>query len=269
MKKLVSTIVLLAGAATVYSQGVVNYSDYNGTQQGFNIHIWSPNPAAPTVEQTGNSSTLFTTSTLTGDAPSGTMNSYGGVRIGGAGSGASAAGGVPGTAASGYANGDNFNVELYAGAGTLTTFSSLSPVAASLAQLPDVNDGASYSGLYFNPGSGTLHLTGTGTGGQAPTVAIGSPVTFAFAAWYNGGSTATSLATAIADGYPYGISPLGTENAGGGTGNPPFLPGAGDSLTTAGGITSFSLVTATPEPSTIALGVVGASAFLMRLRRKV
>jgi len=28
------------------------------------------------------------------------------------------------------------------------------------------------------------------------------------------------------------------------------------------------LAAATPEPSTIALGVVGASAFLMRLRRK-
>jgi hypothetical protein len=32
-------------------------------------------------------------------------------------------------------------------------------------------------------------------------------------------------------------------------------------------MTSFSLAV-TPEPSTIALGVIGASAFLLRLRRK-
>jgi hypothetical protein len=40
-------------------------------------------------------------------------------------------------------------------------------------------------------------------------------------------------------------------------------------ITPALGLTSFSLATTVPEPSTIALGIVGASAFLMRLRRKV
>jgi len=269
MKKFVTTMALLAGAVSVYSQGQVNYTDYNpGATTGFNIHIWSPNPAAPGVEQTGNSSTAFSGSALAGDAPAGTMNSYGGVRIGGSGSGA-AAQATPGTAASGYANGDNFDVELYAGAGTLTSFASLTPVSSTLTTLADGSFGASYAGLYFNSGSGTLKLNGTGTGGQAPTVAGGSAATFALAAWYNGGGTVNSLATAIADSYPYGVSPLGSENVGGGTGNPPFLPGLGDTATTSGGITSFSLVTATPEPSTIALGVVGASAFLMRLRRKV
>jgi len=268
MKKLVTTIALLAGATAVYSQGVVSYLDYNPGANGFNIHIWSPNPANPTVEQTGNSSTAFSGSALTGDSPVGTMNSYGGVRIGGSGT-AAAAQATPGTAAAGYANGDNFDVEIYAGAGALTSFASLTPVASTLTPIADGNDGAGYAGLYLGAGSGKLTLNGTGTGGQAPTVAGGSAATFAIAAWYNGGGTVNSLATAIADGYPYGVSPLGTENVGGGTGQPPFLPGLGDTSTASGGITSFSLVTATPEPSTIALGVVGASAFLMRLRRKV
>src|SRR5580658_2580910 len=116
MKKFVTTIVLLAGAASVYSQGQVNYSDYNpGATTGFNIHIWSPQSATPSVENTGNSTTPFAANGgagLAGDAPTGTSNpGYTGSLIGGSGTGASPT--------LDYTDGDSFNVELYAGAGTI------------------------------------------------------------------------------------------------------------------------------------------------------
>jgi len=273
MKKFVTTIVLLAGAASVYSQGQVNYSDYNpetvtgGVTSGFNIHVWSPQSANSAQETTGNSTTPFVAnggSGLAGDAPTGSSNpGFTGVMIGGAGTGLSAT--------LNYANGDDFDVELYAGAGTLASFSQLSPIPATLTTLADGSFGANYAGLYFPAGSGLLKLGGSGGTPGAPTVAGGSAVTLGIAAWFNGGGTYTTLLAAqgaTPGTAPYGWSPVGTENVGGGTGQPPFLPGLGDTATSAGGITSFSLVTPTPEPSTIALGVIGASAFLMRLRRK-
>jgi hypothetical protein len=263
MKKIVTTIVLLAGAASVYSQGQINYSDYTpGATAGFVIHIWSPQLATPGVETTGNSTTPFANSGagLAGDAPTGTSNpGYTGQMIGGSGSGASAT--------LNYANGDSFNVELYAGAGTVATFAGLNPIPGTLTTLADGGFGNSYAGLYFPTGSGLLKLDGTG---GTPTVAAGGAFTAGIAAWFNGNGTYPTLAAAQASAgaAPWGVSPVGTENAGGGTANPALLPGLGNPNTLAGGITSFSLVTPTPEPSTIALGVIGASAFLMRLRRK-
>jgi hypothetical protein len=262
MKKLVTTIVLLAGAASVYSQGQVNYTDYNpGATTGFNIHIWSPQLATPTVETTGNSTTPFSTSGgaagLAGDAPTGSSNpGYTGQMIGGS--------GTSGSATLDYTSGDSFNVELYAAAGTVANFTSLTPIPGTLGTLADGNFGPSYAGMYFPSGSGLVTLNGTG---GTPTVLGGASVTLGLAAWFNGGGTYTTLAAAQGAGQPWGTSTVGTENAGGGTGNPPFLPGLGNPTTTSGGITSFSL-TGVPEPSTIALGIVGASAFLMRLRRK-
>jgi hypothetical protein len=255
MKKLVTTVVLLAGAASVYSQGQINSSDYNSGS--FNIHIWSPNPASPSVEQTGNSPAAITGNAnynANPDSPAGNA-AYGGVLVGGSGSGV--------TPAAGYANGDNFDVELYAAAGTVNAFSlsTFTPVQ-SLGSIDDGAFGAAFSGMY--QGGGLLTLNGqNGT----ITVASGSPVTLAIGAWYNNNGTITSLAAAqAASGGIYGVSTLGTENTGVNPNPPPFLP-----TTLSGGnpgISSFSLITTTPEPSTIALGLVGASAFLMRLRRK-
>jgi len=266
MKKSLTIVALLAGAAAAYSQGTVNFTDYVGGAGGFNIHIWSPNPSAPTVEQTGNSSVLFSGSHLNGDNPTGT-GTYGGTLIGGSGTAAS-------TTLS-YANGDSFDVGLYAAAGTVSTFSTstFSLIKSTVGQLADASTGStSYAGMFginatsVNTGSVTLN----GSGG-APTVAAGAAATFAVAAWFTAGGTLTTLAAAEAvAGTPYGVSPVGSELTGGGGSPPataPLLPGLGDPQTTAGGITSFSLIT-TPEPSTVALGVIGASAFLMRLRRK-
>jgi hypothetical protein len=140
--------------------------------------------------------------------------------------------------------GAGYDVELLAGP-TGTPLASLVPVAGSL-----ITSwlGGSAAGYWNAP---TLSPTIPGTTTTA-TVAI--------AAWNNEGGTITSLATAIADGAPWGISATATTAAlGFDTVVPPFLPA---------GLTSFSLGTSVPEPSTIALGVIGASAFLMRLRRK-
>jgi len=262
MKKFVTSIVLLAGAASVYSQGQVNYTDYNpGATTGFNIHIWSPQTGSPGVETTGNSTTPFTTTPtgLAGDAPTGTSApGYTGSLIGGAGT----ATGPNGTLD--YTDGDSFSVELYYAAGNTvaTGFGSLSPLASTLGTMADGAFGSTYAGMYFPSGSGLATIPGVAASGTA---------TFAIAAWFNGGGTYPTLAAAQAAGSavaPFGWSPLGAEAIGGGNVAPPLLPGLGNPNNVAGGITSFSLVSAVPEPSTIALGVIGASAFLMRLRRK-
>jgi len=251
MKKSLTLISLLAGAVSVYSQGQVNTSDYNAP--GFNIHIWSPNPATPTVEETGNGpatiagNAAYNTSP---DAPAG-VAAYAGTLVGGSGSGV--------TGAAGYANGDNFDVELYAAAGAVTTFSTSTFTAVqALGPLGDGGLPANWAGLY--QGGGILTLNGAN---GTITVPIGGLVTFAVAAWYNNNGTVTSYTPGSGI---TGISTLGTTTAEGNNITPPFLPGAAGSGNP--GISSFSLTQSVPEPSTIALGLVGASAFLMRLRRK-
>ena len=85
----------------------------------------------------------------------------------------------------------------------------------------------------------------------------GTPVYVGIAAWDTIRMNINSIAAA-SWGDPYGYVestspvPLGTASA------PAVLAGIG--------LTSFSLVV--PEPGTVVLGVIGVSAFLMRLRRK-
>jgi hypothetical protein len=103
---------------------------------------------------------------------------------------------------------------------------------------------------YWNTSTNLATIAGTST---TATVAV--------AAWIATGvdGAAPTLLAAQQDGYAWGVSPTGvTGPLGFNSIQPPVLPA---------GVTSFSLG-ATPEPSTIALGVIGASAFLMRLRRK-
>jgi hypothetical protein len=256
MKKSLTIVALLAGATFAYSQGQVNYGDYNtGNTTGFNIHIWSPNPSAPTAEQTGNSSVAFSFSALGGDAPTGHMNSYGGQLIGGSGS--------TGTSvAVNYTLGNNFDVELYAASGTVSTFST-STFTAIPGSLGPIATTTGSGGLIF----ASPTLTFNGSAGVPLTVAQGAPVSMAIAAWFTAGGTLTTLTAAQGVvGNPWGVSPVGTETLATTPAPTLNLPGLGDTGVT-GGITSFSLVSS-PEPSTVALGVIGASAFLMRLRRK-
>jgi hypothetical protein len=149
----------------------------------------------------------------------------------------------PGSASyAGAPLGPAYDVELLAGAGG-STLSQLTPVAGSTV---------------------TSWLTGSGAGyWNAPTLVVTVPgvtgtATLAIAAW---SSAYPTLAAAEASGVTgvWGVSSIASEPLGFGSTPVPVLPA---------GITSFSLANTVPEPSTIALGVIGASAFLMRLRRK-
>jgi hypothetical protein len=126
----------------------------------------------------------------------------------------------------------------------------------SLAQLVPVA-GTTFSSWISAGGGGYWYAPAN----LATIPGITTVATLAIAAWNNEGGAVTSLGVAQATpGDAWGFSALATEAVGYGTVPPPNLPA---------GITSFSLASATPEPepSTIALVVIGASAFLMRLRR--
>jgi hypothetical protein len=244
MKKTLAVLTLLAGAVSGYSQGQVSWSDYLNSD--FQITIWSPQAGTASGTQiTGNSPGNFGTGlTSTGaDIPAGTQTGYTGTPLGGSATGA--------TSPTDYANGNLWSVQLYAAAGGSTPV----PVAGATAN------------LYTSGNAGLYDVTGN-PAVSIPGVAAGAAASLQIAAWYNGGGTITSYAAAQTAQVPSGLSTIGTENLGGGTVTPPDLPGPGNTGVT-GGITSFSLTSsAVPEPSTIALAIMGASAFLMRLRRK-
>jgi hypothetical protein len=250
MKKTLAVMTLLAGAVSGYSQGQVAMGDYNNTD--FQITVWSPQVASPGMELTGNSPAGFGVGVGAegSDIPAGTQSGYTGVPLGGSATG--------GPSSTDYGNGNLWSIELYAGAGTLSSFSQLSEVANTSSTFFTDPSVIGYAGLW----NANVNTAGTITG-----VGNGSPATLAIAAWYNGGGMYTTYAAAVAASQPAGVSTLGTENVNGSPNTPPDLPGPGNPGVV-GGITSFSITTSIPEPSTIALGVIGASAFLMRLRRK-
>jgi hypothetical protein len=235
MKKTLIAAGILAGAVGAYAQGSLNWSD---AQTGFTISILSPNIATPTVEESGESSfdTPVGSSTYTGGWIGNTTGSPG------AGIGATPANGYLGI---NYQNAGGFEMGLY--------------VDTTLANLTtDIKTGnpALTTSLL---GGGDAGLYNTGAPIYVSGLAVGTPVWVGLAAWYSGGG-ATSYASAIADSTVEGfVVSTATQSLGGGSGAPAGIAGIG--------LTSFSLAS-TPEPSTIALGVIGASAFLMRLRRK-
>ena len=106
MKKTLIMGAVLAAAAGAYAQGTVVFSD---NLTSFQMHIYAPQLADPTVQVTGNTAT---------DKPAGTQTGYTGGLVGG-------------SAGTGLANGNNISVELYAlGGGTSAApLSSLFPVA--------------------------------------------------------------------------------------------------------------------------------------------
>jgi hypothetical protein len=239
MKNTLVMISALAGAVGAFAQGTINWND--GQSSG-TISIMSPNPGTPAVEEVGQTSY---------DSPVGNANYSGGWIGGTATSPGGGVGATPGTVNGvNYQAGGSFSVGLYLD----TSLSALTadiltgtPVATSAIQ----TGGA--AGLWST--SGSLQATDN-------SVAPGTHVFVGIAAWY-AGSGAGSYAAGI------GVDPEGyvesTSEVSLGGGGPPALPTPGLSNL---GLTSFSLATTTPEPSTIALGVMGASAFLMRLRRK-
>jgi hypothetical protein len=235
MKKTLMAASILAGAVGAYAQGSLNWGD---AQSGFAISIISPSTTTPSLEQSGNTSW---------DTPAGDAT-YSGGWIGG---GAAPGGGIGATLASGpyginYQNANEFTMGLYVDTSLTALTSDIlagTPVATTTLL------GGSDAGLY-NP------VPGVYVSGLAPA----TMVYVGLAAWYNGDG-ATSYATSMADSGVEGFVESSSEvSLGGGAAPPSGIDGLG--------LSSFSLAGTVPEPSTIALGVIGASTFLMRLRRK-
>jgi hypothetical protein len=166
-----------------------------------------------------------------------------------------------GSATANIAAGDDWTVELYGAAGTGDAASTLLPLIdgsilnnTTIPVMANLADGTADGtvGTWYSGGYGNV----PGTTGPA------NGATVQVYAWYNDGGTITSYSAAVAMGMPAGFSATGNVPSLGG-GSPP-IPAA--SLPT--GMGNIALTTTTPEPSTIALGVMGASAFFMRLRKK-
>jgi len=230
MKKALTVMALLAGAASVYSQGLVSMSDY-GTP--FNIQVFNQQSlAASTVPVSYGG---YTGNEEMGQSANPNLYTAGSTVY-----------------AAGSALGTGYDVELLAAPGASQPFSSLVPTAPVITTWYEAAGGnptASYNGMWQSAVNATIS-----------GAAIGTTATVAIAAWNNEGGTVNTLAAAQAAGDPWGVSSAANTSSLGGAGGgfPPNLPTS---------ILSFSLATV-PEPSTIALGVIGASTFLLRLRRK-
>jgi hypothetical protein len=232
MKKALTVMALLAGAASVYAQGEVSMLDYGGS---FTIQVFSSQGFAnsPTPVTYGGATGFE----LMGQSGNDSLNNPGSTSYN------------PGTAL-----GTGYSVELLAASGSGDSVASLSETGTVITTW--------YSAAGGEPTAGLNGYWNSGANATVANAAPGTAITVALAAWNNEGGTVSSLAQAISLSDAWGISaPATIASVGGGINPPTSLPTS---------ITSFSLIAATtvPEPSTIALGVIGASTFLMRLRRK-
>jgi len=233
MKKLALTIGLLAGATAGYAQSSINWTDYvnpNSGTLGPNSGYYITIWGGGTVTGSGNTSS---------DDPAGTAV-YSGTALGATGSG---------SGPTGYGNGANYTIGLYSA-------STQAGLTAALVGAPGSTSTFSGSGV---AGSWSEQAT---LSGSVVTVG-GGQVWVELAAWYSGGG-ATTYAQALAANVPVGTSNPGQVTEA----TAPATPSTLANTLINSGITDFN-IKPVPEPSTIALGVVGASAFLMRLRRKV
>jgi len=254
-KTLIITALLVLGSLTAYSQGTVNFSDGDSDMT---IHIFTPQLATPSVEVTGDT---------TGDIyyNNGADGNYAGTSVANTGNSSTTTsggatvytGGLLGATATSagaynYNVAGDYSVELYAAPGLNVAFSALQPVTQYLTTMATTTQKAGqFKGLAPSPDPGIPNTSG----GQA---------TIALVAWYNGGG-ATSYAAALAAGVPTGASPTDNMVSLGDLGTPSSQP------IDMQGLESFSLVVppvASPEPSTIALGVIGASTLLFRRRKQ-
>jgi hypothetical protein len=243
MKKTITVIALLAGAVSGYSQG--SFYFYNSGSEGapavtMKSLIYNVSAATYTVQYGGG-----TVKEQIGQTS--VDNPTGGVTYAG--------GGLGGSATTGTA----YDAQMLAATGSGDALSTLAAVGTVL------NFNTVTAGAGILKGNEVEQLPGT-----SPTATI------AIAAWAvnSGGDllAANTLAQAIADaiadagevndgGYAWGISDTATIALAYGSNPPTPVP------TT---IESFSLGMApppVPEPSTIALGVIGASALLFRRRK--
>jgi hypothetical protein len=253
MKKILLASILSVGALGAHAQGILFFTDYGLT---YISHIYSPNLTTPTAAQiTGNTSSDFTAGSTT--YPNAVLLGGSAVSTG--------ANGV-------YGNGTLFTVQLEALAGsTSVAASSLLPVTQYTTTINSVLNGSSFAGQ-FNPpsygSSGDVGIPGTSSTGYLADIAV--------AAWYSGPSAGGLVGVsslAAAETTPGAVWGESTEVVGFATEEPQsllpsgqFAPPQAPDLTT----TSFGLrenPTASPEPGTIALGVMAAGAFLARRRK--
>jgi hypothetical protein len=260
MKKTLIISALLAGTFSAYSQGQLTYAD---RQTDMTIHIYAPQTESTGVEITGdaNASGGVATdiyanngvdgnyqgaATQGGTALTGTLTTGGTTVYDGGAIGNTLSSNPTAAGAFHYNNGSDYTVQLWAAPGLNAAASALVPVT----QYTTIVSTSSTVGGAFKNVSLAVDPGITG----AP-----SSATIELVAWYNGGGTITSYAQAFLAGDPVGVSPLdnltGLYTSGAGT---PPLPE---------GLESFSLYIPTPEPSTIALGVIGASTLLFRRRK--
>jgi len=229
---------LLAGAVSVYSQGAVSLNDYNGGNSGFKIQVFQPQPLAssPVLVSVNGQTSYY-------EEMGNPANTY----MPTAHQGTSVYPNSPSTI------GPTTDIALYASDSTgATSFSQLAIAS------PIVNTW--YNSSYGSKINNNYGIWKTSVSASVPGSATAGSV--AIAAWQNTGpdGAASTLAEAQADGYAWGISSIVNSALTTGSGSPATLP------TT---ITSFSEVVAvsTPEPSTIALGVIGASTLLFRRKK--
>jgi hypothetical protein len=266
MKKAVIIGIASLVSFGAFAQGTVAF--YNDAGNSL-WQIYSPNPASPNTEQTGNTSS---------QNPVGTQT-FGGTAIGGSLYNSSVSGPAPSTIGVGsplYADGNLFTAEIYAlgtsNQGTMPAFSSLAPMSQYVENFTTTLGSANAFLSQVNPANDPgVPFTGYDPNANSGNGGIDNAAWMGVAAWYNAGGQYTTLAQAQAAGAPWGESlvyrirnlgePASVETELNGT------PTAGTPSPYLVGMQSFSLA-ATPEPSTIALGVMGVGAFLARRRKK-
>jgi hypothetical protein len=244
MKKILLTSLMSVGALGASAQGTLNFTDY---VYGKDVsHIWSPSSTAPTVGLTGNDAA--------NDTPAGSASYTGSTMLGGKAVNGSAANPT-------YQNGNNWTVQLEAlgssGTSVAVPLSSLLPVTQYTTHLNTSGAAGNWTALSVANDPGI-----PGAGGTTPSADIAN------AAWYNGGGTGdATLAAAKADvlngvwGESAEVVNFQVTAPSSITGNPPGFNNPDNA-------TSFRLQTnATPEPSSIALGLMAAGAFIARRRK--
>lgn len=228
MKKTCTAVTLLAGVISGYSQGSVSLNDYKGVQ------VLNVQPTAP------ENSTAYTVT-------------YGGYTSGTEYYGNGGNSELPQPGLTGWAQnsalGTGYSVQLLAAPGGGIPVADLSPTGPVISTW--------YSAAGGNPNSGDNGFWNTSS--TAPVDPNDGLVTVAIAAWYNNGGTVNTLAAAQAGGESWGISQ--TENL-----PIPPLPPSAVSFLGSGIIESFSLgANSVPEPSSLALGLLGGAALFFRL----
>jgi len=239
MKKTLTAITLLAGAVCGYSQAELNFQ--TAETGSFVQSIYNQNVQNTAVAVTYNGYTVYENQGSTsGSATTPAQTPTGTTVYNGAG-----------------LSGSGYTALLLGATGTGDALSQLQPLLNATGNLATL----SFSTAATKAGLGQ----GTDTTFGSATATSATPMTIAIAAWNNEGGTVTTLLAAqeadVANSDPWGISELANITA-------TVTPTPAAAMSTASNLNlSFNLGTEVPEPSTIALGVMGVSALLFRRRK--